>query len=57
MKMNTSKNVMKCVGATLAICSAVTMMNSVKSSSSAKKTIKKTAGKVVDMIDTINTFM
>ena len=39
MKMNTQRNVMKCIGATLAVCSAIAMVGGTKSCS-AKKTIK-----------------
>ena len=57
MKMNTTKNIMKGIGATLAVCSAVTMMASAKSGSGAKKAMKKTATKITDIVDTFSSFM
>ena len=58
MKINTTKNIMKGIGATLAVCSAVTMMASAKSGgTAAKKTMKKTVNKVADVVDTITSFM
>ena len=58
MKMNTTKNIMKGIGATLAVCSAVTMMASSKTGgATAKKAMKKTANKVADVVDTISSFM
>ena len=60
MKMNTTKNIMKGVGATLAVCSAVTMMagsRKMDSMNSTKKTIKKTASKITDVIDAVTSFM
>ena len=58
MKTNTSRNIMKGVGATLAVCSALAMMSSGKSSSMAtKKVVKKTADKVADIVDTMASFM
>ncbi len=58
MKTATTKTMMKCVGAALAVCSAVTMLEGTKmKSTSAKKAVKKTANKVVDIVDTISAFM
>ncbi|MBR1762428.1 MAG: hypothetical protein IJ731_03585 [Eubacterium sp.] len=58
MKMNTTKNIMKGIGATLAVCSAVTMMASSKSAgASTKKAMKKTVNKVADVVDTFTSFM
>ena len=59
MKMNTAKNVLKGVGGVLAVSSAVTMMAGTKSMSatSTKKTIKKTASKIADVVDTVTSFM
>jgi len=57
MKMNTTKNIMKGIGATLAVCSAVTMMAATKSNTGAKKTMKKTATKIADVVDTFSSFM
>ena len=58
MKINTSKNIMKGVGATLAVCSALAMVSSSKPATFAtKKAVKKTATKVADMIGSISSFM
>lgn len=55
MSCKTSKTVMKCVGATLAICSAMAVMGGCKatSSSSAKKSMKKTVNKLADIVDMV----
>ena len=59
--MNTTKNIMKGVGGVLAVCSAVTMMAGTKhmnaTATSTKKTIKKTANKITDVIDAVTSFM
>ena len=58
MKVNTSKNIMKGVGATLAVCSALAMVSSSKGAGmGTKKMVKKTADKVADMVSTITAFM
>ncbi len=58
MKKKTTANVMKVMGATLAVFSAAAMMGAVKTdNSSVKKTMKKTADKVVDFVDTVASFM
>ena len=57
MKINTTKNIMKGIGATLAVCSAVTMMASAKNSGGAKKSMKKTVTKISDIVDTFSSFM
>ena len=58
MKINTSKNIMKGVGATLAVCSALAMVSSSKGAAmGTKKAVKKTADKVADMVSTIAAFM
>ncbi len=60
MKMNTTRNVMKGVGGVLAVCSAVSMIAGSKKSDAAcgtKKTIKKTAHKITDVIDAVTSFM
>lgn len=58
MSKKTTANMMKAMGATLAVCSAVAMMGASKNSSnSAKKAMKKTADKVVDFVDTVASFM
>ena len=58
MKSKTQKNMLKAMGATLAVCSAVAMISSSKSNGEmAKKAMKKTADKVMDFVDTISTFM
>ncbi len=58
VKTNTSKMIMKGVGATLAVCSALAMASAAKPSSAvAKKAVKKTANKVADIVDTMSSFM
>lgn len=58
MNKKTTANVMRAMGATLAVCSAVAIMGASKSNScTAKKTMKKTADKVVDFVDTVTSFM
>ena len=58
MKTQTSKMIMKGVGATLAVCSALAMASSTKPNSfMAKKAVKKTANKVADIVDSISSFM
>lgn len=58
MNKKTSANVMRAMGATLAVCSAVAIMGASKSNScTAKKTMKKTADKVADFVDTVTSFM
>ncbi|MBQ9517155.1 MAG: hypothetical protein IJR60_03685 [Eubacterium sp.] len=60
MKINTTKNIMKGIGATLAVCSAITMMassNKMNAASSTKHTIKKTANKITNVIDAVASFM
>lgn len=53
-----SANIMKVMGATIAVCSAAAMLNSSKSSSTnMKKTMKKTADKVVGFVDTMVSMM
>lgn len=55
MSAKTTRVLMKCVGATLAVCSAVAMVGGCQSNSnSAKKTMKKTANKFADIIDTVS---
>lgn len=51
---------MKGIGATLAVCSAVTMMassNKMNAATSTKHTIKKTANKLTNVIDAVTSFM
>lgn len=56
--MKVSKTVMKAVGATLAVCSAMTMIESCNMSAhKTKKAVKKTANKVAGIVDTITAFM
>lgn len=51
-------NIMKVMGATIAVCSAAAMLTSSKSTSSnMKKTMKKTADKVVGFVDTMTSMM
>ena len=58
MTKKTTSNVMKAMGATLAVCSAVAIMGASKTNSStAKKTMKKTVGKVADFVDSVASFM
>ncbi len=56
MKAKTSKIAMNCVGATLAVCSTIAFAgaNCAKSGScKTRKTIKKTAGKIANVIDSV----
>lgn len=58
MKSKSQQNLLKAMGATLAVCSAVAIMGSTKNNTStAKKTMKKTADKVVNFVDTVSSFM
>lgn len=58
MSKKTSTNMMKIMGATLAVCSAAAIMGGMKTSnSSAKKTMKKAGEKVVEFVDTVASFM
>ena len=58
MRTSTSKNIMKGVGATLAVCSALAMMSSSKGAGmGTKKVVKKTADKVADVVSAMSTFM
>lgn len=58
MKNSTTKMMMKAVGATLAICSAMTMIEGCKMSScNAKKAVKKTAKRVEDIVDMMSSIM
>lgn len=58
MKVNTSKVIMKGVGVTLAVCSALAMASSTKPANPiAKKAVKKTVNKVADVVDAVSTFM
>ena len=52
MSKKTSTNMMKIMGATLAVCSAAAIMGGMKTSnSSAKKTMKKAGKKVISAMD------
>ena len=58
MNKKDTSNMMKIMGATLAVCSAAAIMGGMKSNSfSAKKTMKKAGEKVVDFVDTVASFM
>jgi ribosome-binding protein aMBF1 (putative translation factor) len=58
MKKKSASTTMKIMGATLAVCSAVAMMGASKAdTNSMKKTMKKTADKVMDFVDTVVAFM
>ncbi|MGN0531566.1 MAG: hypothetical protein ACI4IN_02070 [Eubacterium sp.] len=59
MKQKSTKMMMTCVGATLAICSGLLMMCGKKPDccSPTKKTIKKTVNKISDVVDAITTMM
>lgn len=58
MKKKTTANIMKIAGATFAVCSAAAMVGAAKNSNmSAKKTVQKTADKVVQFVDTVASFM
>ena len=57
MKKKTA-NTMRALGATLAVCSAAAILGATKTDSmSAKKTMKKTADKVVGFVDTMASLM
>ena len=58
MNKKTTQNIMRVMGATLAVCSVAAIMTSTKTSSmSAKKAMKKTADKVVGFVDTMASMM
>lgn len=58
MSKKATANMLRAMGATLAVCSAAAMMGASKANcSSAKKTMKKTADKVVNFVDTVSSFM
>lgn len=60
MSMKTSKIVMKCLGGTLAFCSAVAMAGGYIAGSTGtntKKMMKKTANKLSDLVDTVTSIM
>ena len=58
MSIKASKMMMKCVGATLALCSAMALAGGCCSrSSSTKKFMKKTMNKMSDVVDTLASFM
>ncbi|GEM_PF-4904107 len=57
MKKKTA-NTMRALGATFAVCSAVAIMGAAKTeNTSVKKTMKKTADKVVGFVDTVASLM
>ncbi len=56
MTKKTAK-VMKTVGATLAVASAVAMVGGAKGDTSTKKMMKKTVQKVSDFVDTVSAIM
>lgn len=60
MSSKSAKIMMKCIGGTLAICSAVAMAGGCMSNSPStctKKTVKKTMHKITDFVDTVASFM
>ncbi|MGN1124440.1 MAG: hypothetical protein ACI4RR_08865 [Eubacterium sp.] len=58
MNKKKTANMMRIMGATFAVCSAAALMGSTKTSNySAKKTMKKTADKVSEFVDTVASFM
>lgn len=60
MSMKTTKIMMKCIGGTLAICSAIAMAGSCATNSGSantKKMMKKTVNKLSDIVDTVTSFM
>lgn len=58
MNKKDTSNMMKIMGATLAVCAAAAIMGGMKTNSfSAKKTMKKAGEKVVDFVDTVASFM
>lgn len=57
MKRKTT-NAMKIMGTTLAVCSAAMLMGTTMSgNNSTKKTMKKTAQKVTEFVDTVSALM
>lgn len=52
-----TKSVMTCVGAAMAVGSAVAMTMANKSTPTTKKALKKTVGKVANFVDSIATMM
>lgn len=58
MSRKTTTNLMRAMGATLAVCSAAAFMSTSKSNTmNAKKTMKKTIDKVAGIVDTMSSFM
>ncbi len=59
MSIKASKMMMKCVGATLALCSAMAIAGGCccSGSLSTKKFMKKTMNKMSDVVDTLASFM
>lgn len=57
MSKKTSANVMRIMGATLAVCSAMAIVGSSKTSNcTAKKTMKNAINKMSNIVDTVTSF-
>ncbi len=58
MNKKKTANMMKIMGATFAVCSAAALMGSTRTgNTSAKKTMKKAADKMNEIVDTVASFM
>ena len=60
MSNKKARIIMKCVGGTLAICSALAMTGGMKAcsmSGNTKKMMKKTVNKMSDIVDAISSFI
>lgn len=59
MKKKTTASIMRVVGATMAVGSAVAMMGATKfdTNQTIKKTMKKTAEKMTDIVDMVTSYM
>ena len=56
MKGKSQQNLLMAMGATLAVCSAVALMGGTKTNK-AQKTMKKTADKMMNFVDTVTSLM
>lgn len=56
MKGKSQQNLLMAMGATLAVCSAVALMGGTKTNK-AHKTMKKTADKMMNFVDTVTSLM
>lgn len=58
MSKKSATNVMRIMGATLAVCSAMAIVGSSKTGNcTAKKTMKNAMNKMSDIVDTVTSFM